>query len=378
MNSRTLVTLLAVLATLAALAIAVSMSQQPAGPAGDALVAGLKDQLNDVTRIVVKAGGDRTVATLERREGGWVVLERDAYPADVGRIRRNLIALAEATLLEEKTSNPEFHDRLKVEDIEKEGAGGLRLDIGIGEQVTGVIIGATGVGGGERAYARRPGEATSWLVGGDFDLPQDTGDWLDKLIVDLPAARVQAVTVTQPDGAVLRIEKAGPEAGEFQVRGVPAGRELSFPGVGNAIGSALAGLELDGVEPAAGFAPGDVQPVTARFETFDGLVVEAQAYRLPTGLKLRLAATADAALAERFAAVGATQAPAGESADKAANNGTATTPRKSVEAVQAEAQALQARLAGWVYSVPGYKSEQLSKRMEDLLVSKLAGPPKPF
>lgn len=378
MNSRTLVTLLAALAVLVALAVAVTFSERPETAGGDLLAPGLKSRLNDVGRIVVRAAGDRTVATLERRDAGWVVLERDAYPANVGRIRGNLIALAEARLLEEKTSNPEFYGRLKVEDVDKDTAGGLRLDVGAGEQLTSVIIGTTGVGGGDRAYARRVGEATSWLVSGSFDLPKETADWLDRQIVDLPAARVHAVTITHPDGAVVHIGKATREAIEFTVSSVPAGRELAFPAVGNAIGAALAGLEFDGVEAAKGFAPGDVKPVIARFETFDGLVVEVRSFRLPAGLRLRFSATADAALAGRFtptpapAATPATQAAAPPAAAPATG-----APAQDFAAVQGEAARLQARFAGWVYSVPGYKSEQLTRSMADLLVSPLTGPPKP-
>lgn len=378
MNSRTLVTLLAALAVLVALAVAVSMSQRPGGPSGGPLLAGLKDQINDVDRIVVRAGGGRTVATLERREAGWVLAERDGHPADIGRIRRNLIALAEAQLLEEKTSNPGLYDRLKVEDVENEAAGGLRMDLGAGDRTTSVIIGATGVGGGDRAYARRPGETTSWLVSGSFDLPRETGDWLDRRVVDLPAARVHAVTITHPDGPVVRVEKATPQAGDFTVAGVPAGRELSFPAVGNTVGGALAGLEFDGVEPAAGFAPGEVEPVVAQFETFDGLVVEARSFRLPTGLRLRFTAAADEALARHFAPAGEAGSKPGPGKDAAAADAAGEAPRKDIEAVKAEAAALQSRFAGWVYSVPGYKSDPLTRRMEDLLASKLAGPPKPF
>jgi hypothetical protein len=166
MNSRTLIALLASLAVLVALAIAVSVSQNPAATSGGAFLPDLKGQLNDISRIVVRGGGNKAIATLERRKDGWVVTERNAYPADVGRIRKNLIALADATLIEEKTSNPEMYSRLKVEDITTDSAGGVGLEITAGEKTTSIIIGTTGVGGGERAYARRAGEPASWLVSG--------------------------------------------------------------------------------------------------------------------------------------------------------------------------------------------------------------------
>lgn len=393
MNSRTLVLLLAALAVLVALAVAVSVSQRPSGAAGGLLLPDLKAQINDVDRIVVRAAGNRTVATLERRADGWVVAERDGYPADVGRIRRNLIALAEARILEEKTSNPELYGRLKVDDVEKESAGGVRLDLTAGGKETGVIVGATSVGGGDRAYVRRAGEPTSWLVSGALDAPPDAGDWLDRAVTDLDPARVHAVTVAHPDGSVLRLRKDGPDAADFAVLDVPPGRELSFPTVGNSVGSALADLTLESVEPAAGFAPGDVAPVVATFETFDGLVVEARTWRLPAGARTRFAARVDEALAARFAPppAGPTQPAeatpgAAEPAGPATAGGpaaTAVTPapesaeaqpgagaRKSLDEVKAEAAQLQARLGEWVYVLPEFKAEQLVKKPADLLAPK--------
>ncbi|KAA0206298.1 MAG: DUF4340 domain-containing protein, partial [Proteobacteria bacterium] len=251
MKSRTLVILLATLAVLVALAIAVSLSQQPGRATGALLYPGLTEQLNTVDSVVLRTGGNKVVATLERGKAGWTVRERDGYPADLGRLRKNLIALAEATITEEKTSNPEFYDRLRVDDIEKDSAAGLRMDLGsAGKPVASVIIGSTAVAGADSAYARRAGEAQSWLVRGAFDLPRETAGWLDKTITNIPASRIAAVTITHPDGSRLKIDKHRAGEADFRVEGIPAGRELSFPGAGNSIGSALADLSLDGVEPA--------------------------------------------------------------------------------------------------------------------------------
>jgi hypothetical protein len=369
MRSRTLVILLAALAVLVALAIAVSLSQQPGRAAGALLYPGLAEQLNAVDSVVLRTGGNKVVATLERGKAGWTVKERDGYPADLGRLRKNLIALAEATITEEKTSNPEFYDRLRVDDIEKDSAAGLRMDLGsAGKPVASVIIGSTAVAGADSAYARRAGEAQSWLVRGAFDLPRETAGWLDKTITSIPASRIAAVTISHPDGSTLKIGK--PRAGEadFRVEGIPAGRELSFPGAGNSIGAALADLSLDGVEPATGFAPGAVKPTVARFETFDGLVVEVSSWPLPAGTRLRLRAQADATLAAGHAPPPGTAPEAGPAADALAS-----AARKDFAAVQAEADALNARLAHWVYTVPAYKAEQLSRHLDDLLAPK-AGP----
>ncbi len=362
MNTRTLVTLLASLAVLLALAVAVSLSQRKVAGSGDLLLPELRSQLNAIDKITVRASGDKTVATLEKREDRWILAERSGYPADVGRIRRNLIGLAEARILEEKTSNPELYDRLGVEDIEKESAAGVRLDLSTGSAVTSVIIGNTGVGGGERAYARRAGEATSWLVSGSFDAPRETSQWLELGLLDIEAKRVHSVTITHPKDGTLRVEKSAADAADFTVADVPKGRELSFPTAGNSLGGALADLSLENVEPADGFDPGEAQPTVARFETFDGLVVEARTWQQPAGSRVRLSASADETLAARFAPKPAQtdEAPASEAGKEA-------TPRKSFDEVRAEADQLNGRFANWVYTLPEFKGEQLTRKIEDLL-----------
>jgi hypothetical protein len=362
MKSRTLIGLLAALAVLTALAIAVSLSQRPPGGAGELLVPELKAQLNDINKIVVLTAGKKVAATLERRQDRWVVAERNGYPADLGKIRSNLIALAEARIVEEKTSNPELYNKLGVDDIDKEAASGAQLDLAAGDKTTSVIIGQTGVGGGDRAYVRLAGAATSWMVSGKFDLAREAADWLDRSIIDVASTRVQAVTITHPQGNPLRVDKATREAVNFDVQNVPAGRELSFATVGNSIGGALADLTLDNVVPAEGFDPGEIKPVVARFETFDGLVVEVTSWKTAEGLRFRFAAQADQALAERFAAAPAAEKPAApEKADDAAKKS------PGFDAVKTEAERLNARLAPWIYTLADFKAEQFTRRLDDLL-----------
>lgn len=365
MNSRKLIVLLAALVVLVALAVAVSVSQRPGTGSGQLLLPDLKARLNDIDKVAVRTAGNKTIATLARQKDGWVLTERNGYPADVGKIRKDLIALAEAKIVEEKTSNPELYSRLKVEDIAKDSAGGVQLDMGAGDKVTSVIIGNTGVGGGERAYARRVGESTSWLVTGNFEVPREAAEWLDRGLTSIAPKRVHAVTITHPDGPAVRLDKGSPDTADFAVLDVPAGRALAFPQVGNAIGAGLADLTLEGVEPAAGFAPGDAKPVVARFETFDGLVVEVSTYKLPAGLRIRFNASADQALAERFAPKPAEPKDEKKTAEKPPVP--EPEKRKSFDEVKTEADQLNARLGNWVYSLADFKAEQLTKKLDELL-----------
>ena len=72
-----------------------------------ALYPELKEQLNAVSAVHIYKAGDARVVELKKQGEGWTVSERDNYPADDGKVRKLLIAIADAKVHEEKTSNPE-------------------------------------------------------------------------------------------------------------------------------------------------------------------------------------------------------------------------------------------------------------------------------
>jgi hypothetical protein len=104
-------------------------------------------------------------------------------------------------------------------------------------------------------------------------------------------------------------------------------------------------LQLEDVHgrEALGAQPG--KPVVARFACFDGLIVEASAWRIADGTRLSFLASVDPAQAERY-----------------------TSPDAAgFDTVRKEAEAINARLGGWIYTLPGYKTEQFTRRLQDLL-----------
>lgn len=338
-------TLIGLLGSLTALAILAGIALLGDGRTGDdeiLLLPDLKGQLNDVRRVVVTGPGNVVIATLERGTDLWTIAERNNYPADVGKIRKNLLALADARIVEEKTSSPEFYERLGVQDLADEGADGVQLTLTGEKELASVIIGKAQSGSPDYSYARRAGEATSWLITGQFDPGKTGGEWLERALIDIPAERIESVTINDPVHGTLHISRpaaeattaAAPEApeepAEFAVSGIPAGRELSYPGVANTVAAALADLQLEDVQTrdALGTFPG--KPVVARFVTTDGLVVETSAWQLPFGTRVTFLASGE-----------------GEAATEAA--------------------VLNVRLGGWVYTLPGYKTEQLTRQMTDLL-----------
>ncbi|HEX6997587.1 MAG TPA: DUF4340 domain-containing protein [Gammaproteobacteria bacterium] len=399
MSARTLAILAVAGAVFLLLAVLGERSSAPPARTSELLLPGLADVVNDLEEIKVVKAGNETVATLHPAEDGWTVAERDGYPADLGKLRQSLRALAEARIVEQKTATPELYERLGVEDVADAEASGVAVSFsGPGAELPTVIIGDAE--GGEYRYVRRAGEATSWLIDRNPDFPRSTEQWLDRTILDVRGDRVQQVTITHPDGEVVRVYKDERGQTNFTVADVPEGRELQYAGVANVIGNALRELNLEDVERADD-GDGDAPPIEVEYRTFDGLVVRARGFERDDEAWMTFEASVDPEQAARFApedaggeaadeassgetegdaaekaspagdtaaaADGAGDASATDAAAAAGEGEDAAAKAPDTSAVEAEAAAINERVAGWRYRIASYQFDQMTRRMEDLL-----------
>jgi len=371
MSMRTVAILAAVLVVLLVLVMTGQQSSTPPGGSGAALVPGLEEALGDIERVTIVKADNATVATLEKRPESWVVADKHGYTADAAKLRQALTALGEAKILEQKTANAELYDRLGVEDVSATGAAGISIAATApGRELPTVILG-NAEGSGYR-YARRAGEAQSFLIDRNPDVPRAAAQWVDSVIVDVRGERVREVTITHPDGEVVRLSKESPELANFDVAGVPDGRELSYPGVANVVGSALRELNLEDLEPATE-APEEATIVAYR--TFDGLVVRVTGIERNDESWITLEASVDTAQAAAATppaeaaeaaedAAAPTEGAAAPAADSAAPADGAAAPAADPSA---EAARINAKVGGWRYKIAGFQYDQMTRRMADLL-----------
>ena len=365
MNNRAL----AIVAVLAAVLVVLALVGQNRAPSptlsGSTLLPGLDAALNDVDEIMLVGAGNETIASIRRLEQGWTVPEKGGYPADTGKIRDALLALSEARVIEEKTANPGFYDRLGVEPVESDSSAGTAVTIRYGDEAFPTVI-LGDVEGTSQRYARRAGEAESLLIDRDPELPRSAPQWLETGILDLRSDRVREVTIEHADGESVRIYKDEPGQTNYSVDAVPEGRELQYAGVANVTGNVLRELALEDVEPAA---DGSEPSVTTRFRTFDGLVLTARGYERADESWLEFEASVDAEPAGGQGAESASEdlAPAAEASGGAADGGEEADPGDAAANPAAEAEAINATVAGWRYRIPSYKYEQMTRRIEDLL-----------
>jgi hypothetical protein len=349
MSKRTVAILAAALVALLVLAMVGQRSGTTPTGAGAALIPDLEAALGDVERVTIATANGATVATLEKRPENWVVADKHGYVADAAKLRQALTALAEAQILEQKTANPELYSRLGVEDVTAEGAAGISVSFTApSRELPTVILG--NAEGARYRYARRAGEAQSYLIDRNPDVPRAAAQWVDAAVIDIRSERVREVTITHADGEVVRISKASPELANFEVASVPDGRELTYPGVANVIGNALRELKLEDVEPAAE-APAE-QAASVEYRTFDGLVVRVTGIERDDESWISIEASADPAQA---AAAPAPAAPAEVAAAAPASD------------PGAEAAQINAKVGGWRYKIASFQYDQMTRRMADLL-----------
>jgi hypothetical protein len=401
MNQKTLIGLAiaALIAIVAAILLNRSNRPESEGSANEAktsyLVPSLRDHVNNVDKLVVTGAESKPIATLTRGANGWNLAEKGGYAVDTGKLRELLLKLADAKLLEQKTSNKDKYATLGVEDVSAKDAKGVEIEIGGLAEPVKLIVGNAGTRGG--TFVRRAGEAESWLASGSLNVDKKAENWLRKDVADIATSRIASVDITQPDGKSARIAKSAEGDANFKLENVPKGREPGSDYTVNGPASMLAGLHLEDVVPAKD-APAPEKPLKARFATFDGLVVDIAAWEKDGKDYASFAASVDDKAAgehidaqqakakagyDTAVAAAKAKAPAASDASKPADGktdaATAEPPKpeavadpakdreQKLAALRKEADDLDARFKDWTFVLPAYKYAAINKSTDDLL-----------
>lgn len=302
--------------------------------AGHPVLPEVAQRIADVGRVTLVHGGAKT--TLLRRGDSWVVEEKGDYPANDAKVGQVLLGLAELSFVEPKTKKADLYSRLEVEDADKKDAKSTLVTVAdakgslLGELIAGKRRVDQLGGGNDGIYVRKPGDAQSWLARGTLDVAGDTPQWLDKKLMDLPQAKVKDATLTAADGGTLAFKRDKPEDKFALSSPPPAGKKLKSEDALDTPAGVLGGLELADVRPAKDFTFPKEGVAQARYESFDGLTVTVSLVQQDGKDWARIAAsgTGDA---------------------------------------QKQADALNAKLAPWVFALESYKAKMLETKLDDVL-----------
>lgn len=350
MNARMLIVLS--IATIAVLAATLMLVDRPGDTAdldlvGEPLLPGLRDNVNDVDALDVIAPDGEVVATLRRDRERWRVDEKFDYEADFARVHDLLRSLADARKLEARTADPAWYGRLGVASPgEDEGAGTmLRFP---GRQIPELIVGQPDQAGIGR-YVRLGNQEQSWLTGPLPDIPLAVIDWLETAIMDIPATDLAAVTVIHPDGQRVELRPGDAEGSTWVLLDAPVEREVKPAWQVRQTANALSRLNMTDVRPNDAM-PDDV--VRILFRTRDGLDFTARLFAEgdTRWLNFSVAPTPERALdPEEDEAADDERQVAGD--------------ERTIDAV-----AVDGRLSPWQFAIDPSRFEQMTRRLEDLLV----------
>lgn len=375
MSSKTPLLLAAATITLGGAALLLE-SNRSAGTSAEtqtALFPELKSQVGSVAQIVLQSSDETLTLSHDKESNQWSLMERSGYAVSPKKVATLLGSLARSKRLQQKTSNPERYGDLGLDDVGAEGSNSSQVSLHLADGTTlaSLIVGRSRTQGTEAHYVRLSDEAASWTASGDLHLSTDLGDWVETLVVEVPATRLTQVDVMHPGGDTIRMQRAQKEDSNLTIMNLPQGNEASSEWVTSRFTSALTSLNFEDVRTRMDLDP--TQVVKSSFHTSDGLVIHVASQletedpevpgTAPTErLLLNLTAAFDENPSTPWKGPLAPGVEAVESLDDAPTE-EATDPA----VVQAEVKALNEQFAAWTYVIPAYRRNVFLCRMDELV-----------
>ena len=290
-----------------------------------------------VTKIEV--GGSKKL-TLAASDNGWVIDSLFGYPADVTKIRENILKLSDLKV----GQNARGRKIEKGTNVDlKDAKGNVLASVTLGEQHMSKPRGqAAQFGGGGYPDGRyvKFGDGVV-LVKDSLDaFDGDPKKWCEARICSVPSADVNAVSYTK-DGKTVKLTR---KDSAWSLEGLGAKEELDTSKT-YSLDSALSYLDFSNVadpkkpEAEFGFATGSVYTVSLK---------NGQSYTAKVGA---------ASGADRFFRVSAAFSPVGTNATENA------TLEKAVKD-------FNAKTGKWTYLISSYSADSMSKSRKDLVKAK--------
>jgi hypothetical protein len=287
----------------------------------------LASTLGTVSEIDLQKGTPTAAVTLHRAGDQWTVAQRADYPADAAKVHKLLLSVADAKIVEEKTSNPANFAIIGVEDPAKPGAAGTQITLTTKDGRHSVIVGKPT---GEGNFARRGGEDRSFTVEPGITADVEPKAWIDSRLLDVPVAQIQSVEEKFASGPGYTVHRLKPGEDGFALDGaLPTGRKL---------------LDAKGLAPSAGALSGLTADDVAAASSIDFSKSSQATFTLADGNVITV-------------------------------TGTAADDKRWIEVQSAKDAALNAKAQNRAFEVANYRFDAIFRPLEQLLVPKETKPP---
>jgi len=302
---------------------------------------------DNVASILIGTGEDQVILT---RDGSqFVIANKDNYPAQTKQVNDLLTQCLDIKTQELITSKPANHAEIGV--TEDTARYILKLADSNNELLTGLLISETKPETGN-AYAKLLSSDDVYAIANIPWLYTKAGDYIDKLLLNIDQADIESVRVSTPSADYILLPGAD---GEVIIDELPDGVEYDGD-LAKKVFTALGNLRLVDVQTAE----------SAREFDFSIFYI----------CKLKDSTVYNVSIARRGASFFA-------SFKASFKDKTQVTIDRSVKDTDEELKAKEAKLLakqaadkfhklhkGWVYELPAYQAENLTKKLSDLLKEK--------
>ena len=258
MSARGLLVLVVLLVVLGGAALLYQRQQASERPQNAALLGKpvLKD-LRAADVAAIRIVEPKAALTVQRKDDGWVIAERDGFPADVAKVRDFVLKMIELKVGQSAPVGEPDRARLELEDPGKKGGGTLvELDAQDGRPLARLIVGKKyfkrevdhpDKAAADGRYVALPAQAaTAYLVSDPLaQASAKSADWIDRTAFQVE--KVKSLEVRFADGGGWKIERAA-DNGDWKLAGAKPGEKLDA-GKANAASYSLSLLELADVAP---------------------------------------------------------------------------------------------------------------------------------
>lgn len=312
----------------------------------------LGSRIKDISLIEIKSYDHTTVLAAEGNQ--WVLKNRGGYPAIINRIKPLVLAISELEIREAKTSNPEWYPRLQVEDVSAEKARSRQITLldARGDLLASLLVGKERVnrsdGRIDSLYVRKVGDQQSYLVKGDVSVSADPADWLENNLIDLTSDRLQSILIDHGNAKTVMASRSDKDDINYQLENIPSGFKLKSQTTVNGLATAVESLRFDDVQSSENFNWPE-QTLKTVYKTFDGLITNVRSTKIDDKVW--------AAFSFEFA---------GPEAASSHTDGSEEEAKKP--SVQEQVDQLNAKTAAWVYALPAFKGEMLTRSVDDLII----------
>jgi hypothetical protein len=295
----------------------------------------------DIDSIVLRTGDDEV--TLKRQSTGFVVVNKDNYPAKASQINDLISKCLEIETSQFVTDNPDNYDDLEVtEEKARTIVKFIKPDSSL---LTGVIIGKTKELG-RGTYVRLASSNAVYEASTVPWFPSGAMSFIEQKLISVKREDIESVTVSSQSGKyVLRAKE---DSQDVMLEDIPAGKKLKSTD-GSGVFTALTNLSFNDVKRNSGNLSFDKKYV-CRLKDSTEYTVEI--------------ATEDEEVYITCSAEFTEERPSTIRKDESEEE------LKAKEAkllADDKAKEFTATHKGWIYEIPDYKAKNLTKELSDLI-----------